>query len=414
MSGVTDEGRDPNRASAGGGARPEAGGSDARTRGVPAHGAVLIGFADALAAPESAFCLADHGYRVVAFARRGTRPALAASPRVEVVEVTAPEVDADACVRDIADAVERHRPVAVLPLDDHALWACSRKDLPVPLAGPTGDAARFALDKREQIAAAQAAGLDVPGREGAGPWIVKPALAVVEHEGRLLRPTGALARDEGGIEALGARIDGPVLVQRAVTGVGEGVFGFATASGVRAWSGHRRIRMMNPRGSGSSACRSIPVPEPLRAAAERLVEGIGWRGLFMVELLRDHRQPDGTAWFMEVNGRTWGSMALAVRRGYPYPVWAVRQALDPAFVPEVPDSAPDLVCRHLGRELVHLAAVLRGASGADAGRWPGRAETLRAMLPRRGDRWYNWRRGEAGVFIRDTYETVAGQIRSRT
>jgi hypothetical protein len=377
-----------------------------------ANGLVLIGFADALAAPESAFCLADHGYRVVAFARRGARPALAASRRVEIVEVTAPETDADACVRDIAAVAERYRPVAVLPLDDHALWACARKDLPVPLAGPSGDAARFALDKREQIAAARTAALAVPGRDGEpGPWVVKPALAVVEHEGRLLRPTGALARDEGEIEALAARIDGPVLVQRAVTGVGEGVFGFATASGVRAWSGHRRVRMMNPRGSGSSACRSVPVPEPLRAAAERLVEGIGWRGLFMVELLRD---ADGTAWFMEVNGRTWGSMALAVRRGYPYPVWAVRQALDPGFVPATPRDAPDLRCRHLGRELVHLAAVLRGASGADAGRWPGRAETLRAMLPRRGDRWYNWRRDEAGVFIRDAYQTVAGQIRSRT
>ncbi|WP_157597420.1 hypothetical protein [Streptacidiphilus rugosus] len=373
---------------------------------------VLIGFADALAAPESAFCLADQGYRVVAFARRGSRPALAAARSVEIVEVTAPETDADACVRDIADAVERYRPVAVLPLDDHALWACSRKDLAAPLAGPRGEAARFALDKREQIDAARAAGLAVPGREdAAGPWIVKPALAVVEHEGRLLRPTGALARDEDEIETLGARIDGPVLVQRAVTGVGEGVFGFATASGVRAWSGHRRIRMMNPRGSGSSACRSVPVQEPLREAAERLVEGIGWRGLFMVELLRD---PEGTAWFMEVNGRTWGSMALAVRRGYPYPVWAVRQALDPGFTPEPPQGAPDLLCRHLGRELVHLAAVLRGPSGADTGRWPGRAETLRAVLPRRGDRWYNWRRGEAGVFIRDTYTTVAGQIRSRT
>ncbi|WP_370124801.1 hypothetical protein [Streptacidiphilus sp. MAP12-33] len=372
---------------------------------------MLVGFAEALAAPEAAFCLAEHGYRVVAFTRRGSRPALAASRRVEVVEVTAPEDDADACVRDIADAVERHRPVAVLPLDDHALWACSRKDLPVPLAGPTGERARFALDKRDQIAAALAAGLAVPGGEGAGPWFVKPALAVVEHEGRLLRPTGALARDEDEIEALTARIDGPVLVQRVVSGVGEGVFGFATASGVGAFSGHRRIRMMNPRGSGSSACRSVPVPDELRDAAERLMEGIGWRGLFMVELLRDQ---DGTAWFMEVNGRAWGSMALAVRRGYPYPVWAVRQALDPAFAPEPPEGPPELLCRHLGRELVHLLAVLRGASGADAGRWPGRGETLRAMLPRRGDRWYNWRRGEAGVFLRDTYETVAGQIRSRT
>jgi hypothetical protein len=110
-------------------------------------------------------------------------------------------------------------------------------------------------------------------------------------------------------------------------------------------------------------------------------------------------------------------MALALGRGYPYPAWAVRQALDPAYEPSPPQqpaNTPDhLLYRHLGRELVHLAAVLRGARGADAGRWPGRAETLRAMLPRRGDRWYNRRRGESGVFIRDTLQTVARQLRSR-
>lgn len=107
-------------------------------------------------------------------------------------------------------------------------------------------------------------------------------------------------------------------------------------------------------------------------------------------------------------------MALALGRGYPYPAWAVRKALDPRYEPVAPPDSPDhLLYRHLGRELVHLAAVLRGARGADTGRWPGRAETLRAMLPRRGDRWYNRRRGEAGVFVRDTLGTLAGQLRSR-
>lgn len=91
----------------------------------------------------------------------------------------------------------------------------------------------------------------------------------------------------------------------------------------------------------------------------------------------------------------------------------MRKALDPRYEPVPPPDAPDLLYRHLGRELVHLAAVLRGARGADAGRWPGRAETLRAMLPRRGDRWYNRRRGEARVFVRDTFDTVARQLRSR-
>lgn len=374
-------------------------------------GPVLIGFADSLAAPEVTFCLAEQGFEVLAFARRGAaRPPIAASRRVRIIEVAAPEQDADGCVAELVDATARYGVAAVLPLDDFALWACARKDLPAPFAGPDRECVRFALDKREQCASAEAAGLHVPTADGPGPWIVKPALAVVEGSGRLSRPSGGLARDAAEIAAVTARIERPVLVQRAVSGVGEGVFGFATDRGVTAWSAHRRVRMMNPRGSGSSACRSVPVPEAERAAAERLLTAIGWRGLFMVELLRD---ADGTAWFMELNGRAWGSMALAIGRGFPYPAWAVRQALDPGFEPVPPAEAPDLLYRHLGREVVHLAAVMRGARGADTGRWPGRAETLRAMLPRRSDRWYNRRRGEARVFLRDSLGTIARQLRSR-
>lgn len=377
------------------------------------RGEVLIGFADALAAIECAWSLRAAGFGVVAFARRGARPALAASRAVRVVEVTAPEDDAALCAAEIEAIVAQRAPVAVLPLDDHAVWVCDRAGLKVPVAGPTGSDAEFALDKRLQIAAAESAGFAVPPRGGTGPWFVKPALALVEADGKLLRPSGRLAATAAEADDIAAGIDGPVLVQDAVSGVGEGVFGLAAATGVRGWSGHRRVRMMNPRGSGSSACRSLDVAEPERAATEKLLRGaLDWHGLFMVELLRD--RTSGTAWFMEVNGRPWGSMALAVRRGYDYPAWAVELALDPAFSPVEPVNPGELTVRHLGRELVHLAAVMKGASGADAEVWPGRLETVRALVPRRGERWYNWHRGERRVFWRDTVATVAGQLGGRS
>jgi len=167
--------------------------------------------------------------------------------------------------------------------------------------------------------------------------------------------------------------------------------------------------MMNPRGSGSSACRSIPVDPGLVEPVRRFLAAADWHGIFMVELLRDGA---GRPWFMELNGRAWGSMALAVRRDLAYPSWAVRGAVDPTFAPEPPPEAPHLTVRHLGRELVHLLAVLRGARGTDAGRWPSRTATLGAMLrPSRGTRWYHAR--EFPVLLRDTWGTVASQLRRR-
>jgi hypothetical protein len=124
----------------------------------------------------------------------------------------------------------------------------------------------------------------------------------------------------------------------------------------------------------------------------------------MVELLRDI---PGRPWFMELNGRTWGSMALARHRGYRYPSWGVRSALDPAFVPAEPHEPPEITARHLGREIIHLGTVL-ARGGAP------RLATVRDVLTvRRSDRWYNYRRDEAGIFVADTWATIRSQVAPR-
>jgi len=371
---------------------------------------VLIGFADALAGIESAWCLAGDGFEVHAFARRGSRPALSRSRAVRIIDVVPPEENALECAAEIGSITRELGAAAVLPLDDHAVWLCDRAlgtGRPTVVAGPTGRHARLALDKREQFQLARSAGLAVPATAdadepppGEGPWMVKSALAVELRGTRLYRPLGRIAADPRQVTEIAGAMGGPVIVQSLIKGVGEGVFGLAVHGTAAALSGHRRIRMMNPQGSGSSACRSVPVAADVTGAAQQLISNSGWCGLFMVELLRDAA---GKPWFMELNGRAWGSMALARHRGYRYPSWAVRSVLDPEFVPAEPHEPPDVTARHLGRELIHLGTVL-AHGGAP------RLATARAVLTvRRSDRWYNYRRGEAGIFVRDTWATVRAQ-----
>ena len=267
----------------------------------------------------------------------------------------------------------------------------------------------LALDKRVQLRLAASAGLPVPptatpggpAAAGPGPWMVKPALAVEVRGGRLRRPAARIAASAGQVRAAAAAAGGPVLVQPLLSGTGEGIFGLAVRGSATALSAHRRIRMMNPRGSGSSACRSIPVPADVTGPVRELIAASGWHGLFMVELLRDAA---GRPWFMELNGRAWGSMALARYRGFRYPSWAVRAALDARFRPAAPARPPDVTARHLGREIVHVGAVLAGGGAPRLG-------TVREVLTvRRGDRWYNYRPGQRAVLLADTWATVSGQV----
>jgi hypothetical protein len=380
--------------------------------------AILIGFADALAAIESAWCLADDGFDVYAFSRAGTRPALGRVKRVRVFPVTAPEDDALACAADLGRLIAELEPAAVLPLSDHAVWVTDRwaqqdRGSGTIVAGPTGKLAEVALDKRQQLAMAATAGFAVPASmesadapPGPGPWMVKPALAVQLADGRLRQPVGRAAGTVAEVRQIAERIGRPFIVQPLIEGTGEGVFGIVAGGGIAAVSAHRRVRMMNPRGSGSSACRSIPLAGDLADPVAAFLAGCDWRGLFMVEMLRDHA---GRAWFMELNGRAWGSMALARYRGLAYPAWAARAALDPEFAPPYPGmagvTAPDVTARHLGREIVHLGMVL-ARGGAP------RARTARRVLTaHRGDHWYNWRPGEPAVFVADTWGTVRGHLR---
>ena len=382
-----------------------------------ASGSVLIGFADALAAPEVTASLLQGGLRVACFTRRGRPVALRRLTGVEVIEVTAPEDDLDACVGEVAAAALRFD--VTMPLNDPAVLVCDRA-LPggAVCAGPRGVAAAFALDKRLQLEAAETAGLRVPewaplhlGDRVTGalgwPLVVKPALAVEAAGGRIRRLSPRVAGDPAAVDRAwrdwGEAT--PVVAQRWLPGVGAGVFGMADSGGVHHLSAHRRVRMMNPTGSGSSACESVPTAPELVAPIQRFLDRAGWNGMFMVELLHS----GGTAWFMELNGRPWGSLALSRRLGYEYPLWSVARALDPAAqLPGSPEFRP-LLCRNLGRELVHLAFVLRGPR-SPAATWPGRWSTVRSLASDpRGSTWYNLAPGLRRLFLYDAWRTVADQ-----
>ena len=207
-----------------------------------------------------------------------------------------------------------------MPLDDTSLWLCdaaAADGLPVPVVGPTGDAAQLALDKSLQVAAAQRAGLAVPpthhidtvddlGSLSEFPIVLKPSLAMAERDQagspRARRTCAPMPRSSPRRPGRGTARS-RMLAQPFIPGVGEGLFGLAGPDGLTALSAHRRIRMANPQGSGSSACVSVAVDPELAGAAERMLVAVGWQGMFMLEFLRAE---DGTPWFMELNGRPVG------------------------------------------------------------------------------------------------------------
>ena len=393
---------------------------------------VVTVFAEALSAPEVAWSLLDAGFNVTSIARRGRGSALRHSRKVVCRDICPPERDMTQALCDLASVLHslgdpHNGPILLFPLDDTALWMCSElaPNESWILVGPGKSCADLALNKRQQTRLACEAGFKVPetgvassvdqaiafGEQIGFPLVLKPVECTPVRNGRKIARRTRICANANEFEAALREWNEsiPVLLQKYIIGVGEGVFGLATPEGVQAWSAHRRLRMMNPHGSGASACVSIPVDQCIRQKTEALIRNASWTGLFMVELLRDR---SGEAWFVELNGRPWGSMALARRQGLEYPAWSASMALaHSSHAGTAQAASPGLVCRNLGRELMYLLFVIRGPRSAAMVDWPSIWTALRAILQTsRCERFYNWRRDDKRVFFADCFYTLRNNL----
>ena len=393
---------------------------------------VVIAFAEALSAPEVAWSLLDAGFNVTSIARRGRGSALRHSRKVVCHEICPPEQDMARALRDMVSVLDSLRdphngPILLFPLDDTALWMCNEltPNESWILVGPGKSTADLALNKDQQTRLAREAGFKVPetgvassvdqakafGEQFGFPLVLKSVECTPVRNGRKIARRTRICANANEFEAALRewKESVPLLLQKYIIGVGEGVFGLATPDGVQAWSAHRRLRMMNPHGSGASACVSITVDQCIRQKTEALIRNARWTGLFMVELLRDR---SGEAWFVELNGRPWGSMALARRQGLEYPAWSASMALaQGSDARTAKASSPGLVCRNLGRELMYLLFVIRGPRSAAIVDWPSIWTALRAILQSsRRERYYNWRRDDKRVFFADCFYTLRNNL----
>jgi predicted ATP-grasp superfamily ATP-dependent carboligase len=72
-------------------------------------------------------------------------------------------------------------------------------------------------------------------------------------------------------------------------------------------------------------CESALVDPVAKAHATALLRAMGWRGVAMVEFKQN--LSDGSLRLMEINGRFWGSLQLAIDAGVDFPALAVDVAL---------------------------------------------------------------------------------------
>ena len=163
-----------------------------------------------------------------------------------------------------------------------------------------------------------------------------------------------------------------VLVQEFISGTGAGYCALASSGDVCAEFAHLRLRDAIPTGSGSALRVSIEPSVELRRAGRSLLKALAWHGVAMVEF---KLRPDSTPVLMEINGRFWGSLALAIAAGVDFPVLVAQMAQ--SITPEGPPSyRAGLRCRWLLGDVSHLIRVWRGKPREYPTQFPKRWHTL--------------------------------------
>jgi len=204
----------------------------------------------------------------------------------------------------------------------------------------------------------------------------------------------------------------PLLVQQRIVGPGTGVFLLRWDGRVLATFAHRRLRETPPSGGASVYSESVAADPELVTGATRLLERFDWRGVAMLELKRDANT--GTAYVMEVNGRLWGSLQLAIDAGVDFPRLLVDAALGHPNA-AIPAYRTGVRLRWWWGDVNHLLVRLRHS--ADRLSLPPNAPSRRRLIAdfltwRAANRSETFRADDPRPFLVDTLQWLKARVRA--
>jgi predicted ATP-grasp superfamily ATP-dependent carboligase len=253
-------------------------------------------------------------------------------------------------VNAVREVVSSHGIHTVLPADDYAVnrlaaaFGDGRLAFPMPV--PSSTAYDLAQDKYRTRALAARIGLRVPETS-----LVATKSLAIESANRIGYPVvlkigrgnGAvgvrIARDDRDIEAYYRKRPihsdevfdfEKVLMQEFIPGETHDLCAVLRNGEPVATMTSKRI-LTYPFSGGAGVLVETTSSSAIRTAGLKILRELGWHGPAQVEFKIDSR--DGNPTLIEVNGRLWGTLALATRAGINFPAIACRIALNQPVEP---------------------------------------------------------------------------------
>jgi predicted ATP-grasp superfamily ATP-dependent carboligase len=190
------------------------------------------------------------------------------------------------------------------------------------------------------------------------PIVLKPYRSHIWSHGRWISASVRYANSLQDLQETAAKYEcfsqHPFLIQEYISGQAQGIFALYDRGKPMVFFAHQRLRENPPSGGVSVVSESIePTPAALRMA-RTMLDYVRWHGVAMVEF---KVSGDGTPYLMEVNGRFWGSLQLAIDAGVDFP-WLLFQLATGRELDHVERYAVGVRSRWLLGDLARLFKVL--------------------------------------------------------
>jgi predicted ATP-grasp superfamily ATP-dependent carboligase len=341
---------------------------------------VLVTDAHSRAALGAIRSLGRAGHIVVACCREGTVKPPGASSRYssEFHYYPDPRRQQNLFKEWIIDQASRRTVDAILPAAEASLVgvAAVRDCLPREVLAlmPSDKALGYTLSKFQATKLALSVGVPCPETifisDGSADEFKRLRFPIIIKTDNYFTPEGGYARGQhfpaydvdqaSKVLKHLATVPTRIIAQEFIMGSGAGAFLLRFRGETCLSFAHRRLHEV-PFSGGASSFRESLCDEELVRFAEKLLDPLDYNGICMVEFKRDATKM--RPYFLEINGRLWGSIALALHCGVDFPA-ALVDCHRFGFLPRHrrADYRSGVRCRNVyPGEVDHLRSVFRAA-----------------------------------------------------
>ena len=344
--------------------------------------------------------LGRRGWRVIAADSVARNPGFRSRYARDRLLYSPPATSPNECIDDLLRAAREKAVDLIIPVTDDVILplsaARSRFDGVCKLALPRVTSLDVVINKLKTIRLAEELGVPTPvtrlvhstgealdqARSLGWPLVLKPLASRLYREQATIESFEVCyAENRERLTAQMRLFEGrcPVLLQEYYRGVGYGVELLMHEGRPLCAFQHKRLREIPISGGASAFRQGVPLDPELYRHSIRLLRNLRWTGLAMVEF----KVGQAGAKLMEINGRVWGSLPLAVRSGVDFPALLAEMHLSGPSGPGAPQAAPykaGIRSRSLLLDMVWIAQVLLGHRRYPFLEMPGRGQAFTALL----------------------------------